>query len=170
MNRLTHLGVAVATLALLSASSPQAAKAALNDFSAHLTGRDVVPAVQTRATGEAKLTLSSDGTQLQFRLNVANIENVVGAAIHIGMPGQAGEAVAVLYGPAPAGGGRKDGVLAEGTITQASLTGSLMGHPISDLVSAIRSGNVYIDVSTGDGASPAKSGNEANGEIRGQVR
>ncbi len=170
MNRLSHLGVAVATLALLSSSTPQHAQAASNVFSAHLTGSEVVPAVQTRATGEAKLTLSSDGTQLQFRVNVANIDNVTEAAIHLGMPGQSGEVVAVLYGPAAASSGRKAGVLAEGTISQASLTGSLMGHSISDLVSAIRSGNVYIDISTSDGSTTQKPGNESSGEIRGQVR
>lgn len=170
MNRLSHLGVAVATLALLSSSTPQHAQAASSVFTAHLTGREEVPAVQTRAAGEAKLTLSSDGTQILFRVNVADIDNVTGAAIHLGMPGQSGEAVAVLYGPVTASGGRKSGVLVEGTLTQASLTGSLMGHPLSDLVSAIRSGNVYVDVSTSDGSTTQKPGNESSGEIRGQVR
>jgi CHRD domain-containing protein len=170
MNRLSHLGVAVATLALLSSSTPQPAQAASNVFTTHLTGKEVVPAVETRATGEAKLTLSTDGTQIQFRVNVSNIENVTEAAIHLGMPGQSGEVVAVLYGPAAANGGRKTGVLAEGAITQASLTGSLMGHPVSDLISAIRSGNVYVDISTSDGSTTQKPGNESSGEIRGQVR
>ncbi len=172
MKRWSHLGVAVTTLALLSSSSPRPALAIPSNFSAHLSGSEVVPAVQTHATGEAKFTLSADGTALQFRLNVANIENVVQASLHLGTPGQNGEVVATLYGPASSGGGRTSGVLAEGTITQATLMGSLAGHQVSDLVSAIRAGNVYIDVSTsgGPGSTEQKPGNLSSGEIRGQVR
>lgn len=169
MKRLSHVGVALATLALVS-SSALAAQTSTKTFSAHLTGSEVVPAVQTQATGEAKFTLSADGTQLAFRVNVGNIDNVVQSSLHLGMPGTSGEVVAILYGPAPANGGRKSGVLATGTISQTSLMGSLAGQPVSALISAIRSGNVYVDITTSDGSTTQKPGNESTGEIRGQVR
>ena len=172
MKRLSHLGVAVATLALLASSSPQPALAVANVFSAHLSGNEVVPPADTRATGAAKFTLSADEMSLEYRINVGNIDNVVQASLHLGMPGQNGEVVAVLYGPAPAGGGKKTGTLATGTITQATLVGSLAGRPLSDLVAAIRAGNVYVDVATNSGQPPTEKqpGNFQDGEIRGQIR
>jgi len=172
MTRLSHLGVAVATLALIGSSSPQPALAISNVFSAHLTGNDVVPATQSHATGAAKFTLSADGTTLEYRINVGNIENVVSANLRLGAPGQNGEAVAVLYGPMPSGGGKKTGTLTAGTVTQATLVGSLSGRPLSDLIDAMKAGNVYIDIATdsGAGSTERQPGNYPDGEIRGQVR
>jgi hypothetical protein len=131
-----------------------------------------VPATQSRATGAAKFTLNADGTSLEYRINVGNIENVTQASLHLGAPGQNGEVIAVLYGPMPSGGGKKTGTLTAGTITQATLVGSLAGHPVSDLINAMKSGNVYIDVATDNGAGPTQKqpGNHPEGEIRGQVR
>ncbi len=42
------------------------------------------------------------------------------------------------------------GRLAEGTIDEASLTGSLEGGTIGDLVQLIRDGNAYVGVGTAD--------------------
>jgi len=170
MKRSSLLAVALTLLAILIAASPAAATAATRTFTAHLTGEQVVPTVQTRATGQATLRTNSDGTQLEFRLNVANIENVTQASLHLGAPGQNGEVVAVLYGPAQSGGGRVSGTLAKGTITGASLVGSLAGRPLADLISAMQAGTIYIDVVTGSGDPEQKPGNMLNGEIRGQVR
>lgn len=171
MKRSSYLGVALTMLALLvPAAVPMHAVAATKAFSAHLTGAQVVPATESRATGQAWFQLSADGTQLEFRVNVANIENVTQASLHLGTAGQNGEVVAVLYGPQPAGGGRKDGLLAKGTITQASLVGSLSGRPLDDLVAAMKAGTVYIDVTTNAGSPDQRPGNLMNGEIRGQVR
>ena len=172
MTRLSHLAVAAATLAFISLSSPQSALAVSNVFNAHLSGTNVVPPTQSHATAEAKFTLSSDGTHLEYRINVGNIENVTAATLHLGAPGQNGEAVAVLYGPMPPGGGKKTGALTAGTITMATLTGSLTGRPLSDLVEAMRAGNVYIDIATDSeaGAAGRQPGNFPDGEIRGQVR
>ena len=170
MKRPRLVGVAVATLLL--AYSPQLALASGTTFSAHLNGKDVVPSRPTNATAEAKFFLGNDGTQLQYRVNVGNIENVVRADIHIGAPGANGEIVATLYGPVPAGGGKKTGILASGTIMAASLVGSLSGRPLSDLISAMKAGNVYVDISTddGNGVPDQKPGDFSTGEVRGQVK
>jgi hypothetical protein len=64
------------------------------------------------------------------------------------------------------------GVLAEGSITSASLVGPLAGMDFSVLVAAIRAGGIYVNVHTNDGVAPANTGpgDFPGGEIRGQVR
>jgi hypothetical protein len=96
---------------------------------------------------------------------------VTAAHIHLGARGMNGPVVAMLYGPVSPGGGRKSGVLAEGTITSAVLTGDLAGHPLADLVMAMNAGNTYVNVHTDDGAGApgTKSGDFPDGEIRGQI-
>jgi len=105
-------------------------------------------------------------------LIVANINNVVAAHIHSGAAGVNGPVVAFLAGPFPAGSGRTDGVLAEGTITAANLVGPFAGHPLSHLVEAMRAGNTYVNVHTNDGVAPTNTGpgDFPGGEIRGQIR
>jgi hypothetical protein len=141
------------------------------NFFAHLSGDEEVPSRETRAVGQAVFHLNEDGTELAYTLIVANIENVVAAHIHVAAVGVNGPVVAFLAGPFPAGGGRFDGVLAQGTITAANLDGPLTGHPLSDLVDAMKAGNTYVDVHTNDGVPPTNTGpgDFPGGEIRGQI-
>ena len=58
--------------------------AAEKSFRAKLTGNDEVPSVKTKAKGEAKFKLSSDGKALSYKLDVKNIENptATGKSLH----------------------------------------------------------------------------------------
>jgi hypothetical protein len=170
MRKLAQLLVAL--LAVFALASPTAAGESRN-FVAHLSGAEEVPARDTNAAGQAKFQLSEDGTELDYRLIVANIENVVAAHIHVGAVGVNGPVVAFLFGDVPPGGGRVDGVLATGTITADDLgVGPLAGQPLSDLVDAMRAGNTYVNAHTNDGVDPVNTGpgDFPGGEIRGQIR
>jgi CHRD domain len=170
MTRLRRNGIAAAILAL--SLSPLPALAASSVFNAHLSGKDEVPVKETRASGQVKFTLSSDGTQLEYRLIVANIENVIAAHVYLGSPTENGTIVTSLYGPVAPGGGRKSGILAQGTIVAANLTGTLAGRPLADLIDAMKAGTTYVNVLTDDGAGAPdeKPGDFSSGEIRGQIR
>src|SRR5690606_2083057 len=63
---------------------PAAASPSGLHFATHLTGDEEVPARETRAQGHAIFRLSPDGTELTYRLIVANITNVIAAHIHVG--------------------------------------------------------------------------------------
>jgi len=135
-------------------------------FSAHLTGDQEVALnpVVTDAVGQAIFQLSKDGNELSYKLIVANIENVRMAHIHVAPAGVNGGVVVWLYpsGPPPTLiPGRTDGILAEGTITTASLGGSLAGKQLSDLIALMVDGQTYVNVHTVD---------YGGGEIRGQIR
>lgn len=137
-----------------------------------LSGDQEVPARETSARGSAVFRLSDDASTLSYRLIVANIENVVASHIHLGPAGQNGPVVAFLFGPAGAGGGRVDGVIAEGVITADNLVGPLAGGTLSDLVEQVVAGNTYVNVHTNDGVAPPNTGagDFPGGEIRGQIR
>lgn len=147
------------------------ALAADSTFLAHLSSDDEVPANNSLAVGNAVFHLSDDRTELDFKLIVANIDNVVQAHIHIGPAGANGPVVAFLYGPVAPAGGRAQGPIGRGTISAANLVGPLAGHPLSDLVAAIEGGNAYVNVHTSDGdaSTPSGPGDLPGGEIRGQM-
>jgi hypothetical protein len=146
-------------LALPSLGGIAAADSQARNFVAHLDGDDETPPVQTGAQGQAIFHLSQDGSALSYKLIVANIDDPFAAHIHVAQVGVAGPVVAFLY-PGPAIAGRFDGVLATGTITAGDLKGPLAGHPLSDLIAAMASGNTYTNVHTAQ---------HPGGEIRGQI-
>jgi hypothetical protein len=133
------------------------------NFRAHLSGGQEVPAVDTLAQGQAILQLNKDGTELRYKLIAANIVDILQAHIHVGARDVNGPVVAFLYPDAPPAvliPGRFDGVLAEGTVTADDLVGPLAGGELGDLIAEMVAGNTYVNVHTV--ANPG-------GEIRGQL-
>src|SRR3970040_999640 len=105
------LRLTLALLIVLLATVGTAAADNTRNFVAHLSGDEEVPAVATLAQGQAIFHLSEDGSELHFKLIVANITNVVAAHIHVAPAGVNGPVVAFLYGPAAPGGGLSNGGL-----------------------------------------------------------
>jgi hypothetical protein len=160
-----------AALAVAASMAPIAAQADDLTYTAPLSAAEEVPTNASLARGQTILRLSSDGTELDYRLIVANLDNPVAAHIHIAPEGVNGPVVAFLYGPAAPGGGKTSGVIATGTITAANLVGPLAGQPLSALIDAIDSGDAYVNVHTNDGVAPVTNepGDIPGGEIRGQI-
>lgn len=169
MNRLRYIKLLFIAVIMLSVIGLSAA--VNRNYRTHLLGDEEVPVRITNAQGQAIFHLSKDGTALNYKLIIANIENVVQAHIHVGQPGVNGPIVVFLYGLVPSGGGRTDGVLAEGTITAANLINSMAGQPLSALMAQIEAGNTYVNVHTNDGVAPTNTGpgDFPGGEVRGQI-
>lgn len=130
-------------------------------FTAHLTGENEVPANDSQAQGQVIFKLNEDGTELHYKLIVANIENVEAAHIHCGAAGENGPAVVPLFGTATVG--VYNGVLVEGVIADANvLIRPCTGEKSLDAVlELIRSGEAYVNVHTSQ---------VPGGEIRGQIK
>ena len=143
----------------LVAAGTTTAWAASQNHRTHLTGAEEVAAVVTGAQGQATFKIADDGQSIEYKLNVSNLDGVIQSHIHVGAAGVNGPVVVFLFGPVP-GGVDAEGRLASGTFTSANLVGPLAGHPLSDLIDAIESGNAYVNVHT-----VAHTG----GEIRGQL-
>lgn len=177
-------GVAMALLAAALVTATFAVTVARADdetglaWNAVLAGRNEQPTPRdTHARGVAIFELSADGTSISYMLIAANIENVIMAHIHLGGGDVAGPVIVWLYpvgGPPPAapGGGRFDGVLAQGSFDATKFVGPFAGKPLSALLENMTAGTVYVNIHTNDGVSPADTGpgDFPGGEIRGQIK
>lgn len=145
-----------------SASPALAQQQQQKNLNTKLVGTNEVPPVNTKATGSAKFTLSTDRKSLDYVLNVTNMSGIVGAHIHSGRQGQNGPVIAGLFNPSMTGPptGKINGVLSKGMIISSNLQGPLAGKQISDLVNLMNSQGTYVNIHT----QPNK-----NGEIRGQI-
>jgi hypothetical protein len=139
------------------------------NFVAHLSGGQEVPPATTRAQGQAIFHVSKDGNSIDYKLIVANIQNVTMAHIHIAPAGANGPVVVWLYPSGPPAQlipGRSNGILAQGTITAANLVGPLADATLGDLIEAMSTGNAYVNVHTSQ-----FPGGEVRGQIvRGQIK
>jgi hypothetical protein len=138
--------------------------AAPKTFTAHLTGSQEVPPVQTKATGQVTFTLSQDGKSLHYELSVANLADITMAHIHIGPPGKNGPVAVWLYPSHPYPElkiGKFSGVLAQGKITAKDLKGPLSGKSLPALVKDMETGRVYVNVHTSA---------HSEGAIRGEIK
>ena len=151
--------------ALSDAQSTKAgsdAARAKRNFTAHLSGDNEVLANDMPGQGQVIFHLSKDGTEMSYKLIVANIENVRAAHIHCGAEGVNGPVVVGLFGTQTVG--VQNGVLVEGTITDSNVNplACIGGVPsLAAVLELIRSGNAYVNVHTT--LLPG-------GEIRGQVK
>jgi hypothetical protein len=157
----TVVALVLASIGLLASAVLAAPQ--VRNFAAPLDSGQEIPPVDSEATGVAHFTLDRDGDALAYRLNVANIEDVTMAHIHVGTRGVNGPVVVWLYPDAPPAQlieGRTQGTLAAGVVTGDDLVGPLAGQDLDALIELIRAGEAYVNVHTLE--HPA-------GEIRGQI-
>ena len=180
------------------AASGQSAKGETpENHRAHLSGDQEVftPATpggptpaDSHAQGQGIFQINKDGNSFDFKLIASNIDNIVQAHIHCGLPGMNGGIVVWLYpsvtssaaltGPT----GPHNGVLAEGTVVEGA-TLNVRPQPSSaacpggvatfdDVLTKMRTGGAYVNVHTNDGVAPPNSGpgDFQGGEIRGQFK
>ena len=128
-----------------------------NKFSTPLTGMEEVPPVNTNSTGIALFELVTNN--LNFKVNVTNLDNINAAHIHLGEFGQNGDVIFTLFKPATPID-VLNGTLVEGKVTAVDLQGPLKGKTVNDLVQLINNTKTYVNIHTEQ---------YPNGEIRGQI-
>ena len=131
--------------------------AAARKFTTHLSGDEEVPPVETQAQGQASFSFDRDAAALDFRLIVANTDDVVAAHIHCGGVGVNGPVGITLFTGGPTS---INGVLASGTAAAPDSANACGWDSLSDVRTAMRNGLTYVNVHTL--ANPG-------GEIRGQI-
>lgn len=160
------IALLVLVLAALLAMVGSVAAGDNRNFVAHLSGGGEVPSNDSLAQGQAIFHLSADGSALEYKLIVANLDSITQAHIHCGAEGVNGPIVVFLFPLTPAGVS-VNGILAEGTIRP----GDIIPRPDSaacpggiatfdDLIAKMQSGGAYVNAHTT--ALPG-------GEIRGQI-
>ena len=161
MTLVTSLVISVGTVA----AQPQ-------NFVANLSGGEEVPSRATNAAGGAKFQLDSSGGALGYKLIVANIDNVVAAHIHCAARGSNGSVGVTLFTGGTPGGGPVNGILAQGAVTTPDAANACGWADLAAVVTAMQSGNTYVNVHTNDGVVGDNTGpgDFKSGEIRGQIR
>lgn len=167
MIRSTSLRIGLALLVLAVAALPVVAGQDWS-FVSPLKGADERPVpVDTNAAGFAKFVVNADETEVTYRLIVANIDGVTQSHIHCGGPDVAGPVVVFLFGFDPVGV-TENGILAEGTITNADVIPRAASAAcpggvanLADVIAKIRAGEAYTNVHTLTWPG---------GEIRGTIR
>ncbi|HET8857651.1 MAG TPA: CHRD domain-containing protein [Nitrososphaeraceae archaeon] len=128
-----------------------------NRFSTPLIGMEEVPPVNTNSTGIALFELVNNN--INFKVNVTNLDNIKAAHIHTGEFGQNGDIVVTLF-QSTTPTDILNGTLAEGKVAAGDLQGPLKGKTINDLVQLINNTQAYVNIHTEQ---------YLNGEIRGQI-
>jgi hypothetical protein len=168
--RKIHFSLLTVLALLVFTSSVSASPMQSKNFVAVLSGASEVPARDTNARGTAVFHLSDDGTTLSYKLIVANINNAFASHIHCAAAGVNGPVGVTLFLGTPASG-RLDGVIASDTRTAPDPGNACGWTTLEDVISAMRSGNAYVNVHTNDGVAPTNTGpgDFPGGEIRGQI-
>jgi hypothetical protein len=152
------------------------------EFTAKLSGKEVVPPVKTDGTGIANFEVSQ--SSLNYQINVLNAGTVTTVQINSGAVGTNGDVLVTLFKSKDNDGKklfddfpklrdlspkfsdissatqRSSSFSASGNVQASDLTGLLAGKTINDLVSAMQSGNTYVIVNTEE---------HQKGELRGQI-
>lgn len=161
VEKTSMLNIPVIVLSLILLAPQVMAKGPVKNFHAILAG-------DTNARGVATFQLSPNKDELKYKVIVANIQDVIGAHIHLALEDQNGP-IALSLVPDPDNfpppfisdpGVTVNGILVEGTATASDLVGPLTGSTIEGLVAEINAGNAYVNVHTVAFRS---------GEIRGQI-
>jgi hypothetical protein len=129
-------------------------------FSATMAGGNEVPPVQSNAIGITSFRTAANDTVIKYKINVTGFSDATGAHIHMGKVGSNGDVVVDLM-QGSKNNPTKLGLAIRGNITDSKLTGPLKGKTIADLISAMKSGDTYVNVHTDK---------NPKGEIRGQIQ
>ena len=139
------------------------------EYTATLSGKEVVPPVKTDGTGVANFEVSQ--SSLNYQINVLNAGTITTIQIHSGTVGTNGDVLVTLskskdndaklfgdgsklselspkFSDISSTTQRSSSFSASGNVQASDLTGPLAGKTINDLVSAMQSGNTYVNVHT----------------------
>lgn len=149
----------ISSILFLGAISSMSTNIFAAKFTANMSGGNEVPPVDTKAIGKTTFRTANNGTTIKYKVNITGFSDATGAHIHVGKVGVNGDiAVDLLKGSKK--NPTRLGLAIRGNITDSSLTGPMKGKTLAYLVSAINSGDTYVNVHT-----PA----HPDGEIRGQI-
>lgn len=161
------IGAGGALLAATGVASAHGRPRDSRNFRTHLSSKNVVTHdSESKGQGQAVFQLNKDGDALGYKLNVANLENIIGAHIHHAPAGQHGPIVIPLFGdPFVKTPVTVDGTLAQGTITSSDLQQASEKYSSSGdfetFLSRIRKDEMFVLVHTTENVP---------GAIRGQIR
>jgi hypothetical protein len=123
-----------------------------------LSGDQVVPPVNTKATGHATFK-HPDSTTMNYKVSFTGIIHPTGVGVHMGKTGSNGDLIVDLMKQGKSQP-TNDSMIVTGSFTAQNLIGPMKGKTILELVDSMKSGDTYLIVD---------SEKHPTGEIRGQL-
>jgi CHRD domain len=120
----------------------------LGHFVAHLSGTNLSPPINTTASGQATLNLTSQGSKMAYIIKAHGLDQVKSAALEYTLNGQARDIILLYDGVKSGHTGKINGMFVNGIFGASSLLGEFKGKQLSDLINAITEGKVFLRVST----------------------
>jgi hypothetical protein len=146
----------ILTIGTTPLTSQVAALESEQKFIAELTGKEEVPSNESPSSGFAWVKITND--EIRYEVNVTDMDKVNAAHIHLADAGKNGPVVLTLFMGGPTE--QVNGTVGEANVTASNLEGPMKGKDVTDLVTAIKNGTMYVNVHTTD---------FPDGEIRGQL-
>ena len=144
--------IVVTTVTIINIGSNFAFAQQVQKFAAVLTPREVVPPVDSPATGLIEFTVS--GEKIQYTINASGIHEPTTAHIHLGSKGTNGLDLATLFDNPESFSNNE--VTETGELTKES---GLFEY-VTDLTTPMTDGDLYVDIHTIQ---------KPEGELRGQI-
>ncbi len=119
---------------------------AKDTFKTKLGGDQEVPSVDTETTGKFKIQFNKQHTEAEYTLTVKDGVRVTQAHLHCAPAGVNGPIVVFLAGFHAPGWDVDGKWISNATVTDANIVNAACGTTLSELVQAMKSGNVYLNV------------------------
>ena len=143
--------IVITTLTIINIGSISVSAQEGQEFVAVLTPKEVIPTINSQATGIAEFTVVGD--VIKYTVNASGIHGATTSHIHMGTKGTNGMDLATLFDYSPSD---KDKVAESGELTKES---GLFEY-VTDLTTPMMDGDLYVDIHTTQ---------YPDGEIRGQI-
>lgn len=127
-----------------------------NELSTSLSGWEEVPSNNSSARGWGMFKEMDNS--IWYKINVTGLDKIMKAHLHLGETGKNGDPIVMLFDSGPTG--LINGTLVSGNITTGDFLGPMSGKSIADILSKMKSGEIYLNIHTGS---------FPNGELRGQI-
>jgi CHRD domain len=117
-------------------------------FVANLSGKNLSPPVNTNASGQATLNLTNQGSKIAYIIKAHGLDHVKSASLEYTLGGQAHNIILLYNGVKSGQTGKINGMFVNGIFGASDFSSAFKGKQLSDLISAITEGNVFLRVST----------------------
>jgi hypothetical protein len=118
------------------------------NFVANLSGNNLLPPVNTNASGQAVLNLTNQGSKMAYLVNAHGLDKVTSASLEYTLGGRARDIILLYDGVRSGPTGKINGMFVNGIFGASSFLNDFKGKQLSDLIKAMTDGNVFLRVRT----------------------
>jgi hypothetical protein len=117
-------------------------------FIANLSGKNLLPPVNTNASGQATFNLTNQGSKMAYIIKAHGLDKVTSASLEYTLGGRARDIILLYDGAKSGTTGKINGMFVNGIFGSSGFLSDFKGKQLSDLTKAMTDGNVFLRVRT----------------------